>query len=47
MVELEYLLRYAGVRGGAQSYRLLYEGQGKDGGKFMLGLTDPDTLAKR
>ena len=47
LVELEYLLRYAGVRGGSQSYRLLYEGQGRDGCKFMLGLTDPDTLARR
>ena len=29
---------------GGHRYRLLYDGQGKDGEKFLLGLADPDQL---
>ena len=46
LVDLEYVLRHATGRGSLHNYNLAYEGQGKDGSKFMLGLTDPDSLAK-
>ena len=44
LVDLEYLLRYSRSARSLQSYHLAYEGQGKNGGKFMLGLTDADSL---
>jgi len=34
----------AGRNGMPFRYRLAYEGQGKDGRRFMLGLKDADTL---
>jgi DNA primase catalytic core len=44
LVELEYVIQDTGRNGMLCRYRLAWEGQGKDGGKFMLGLTDPDKL---
>jgi DNA primase len=46
LVELEYVLIDSGRNGTTCRYRLAYEGQGKDGSKFMLGLTDPDKLVE-
>lgn len=45
LVDMEYVLIES--RGGARHgrlYRLAYEGQGKDGSKFLMGLTDPGEL---
>jgi len=46
LVEMEYLLLHPGGRSGAFRYELLYEGEGKDGGRFVLGLVDVDRLAR-
>ncbi len=45
LVELEYLLVHRGGRGQSFVYELLYEGQGKDGTRFLLGLNDDEQLA--
>ena len=44
LIELEYVSVETDRATNGHRYRLLYEGQGKDGEKFMLGLTDPDNL---
>lgn len=44
LVDFEYLLIETGRNGMPYRYRLAYEGQGKDGAKFVLGLTDPEEL---
>ncbi len=44
LVDLEYVLVDSGRNGTLTRYRLAYEGQGKNGERFMLGLTDPETL---
>jgi len=44
LVDLEYVLIDSGRNGSLCRYRLAYEGQGKNGERFMLGLTDPDQL---
>jgi hypothetical protein len=46
LVELEYVLLDSGRNGMLCRYRLAYEGQGKNGERFMLGLTDPATLVE-
>jgi len=46
LVDLEYVLIESGRNGTVCRYRLAYEGQGKDGERFVLGLTDPETLAQ-
>ena len=38
LVELDYVIPVSGRNGCAYRYRLAYEGQGKDGKRFMLGL---------
>ena len=38
LIELDYVIPVAGRNGCAYRYRLAYEGQGKDGKRFMLGL---------
>jgi hypothetical protein len=43
LVELEYLRVHRGRAGGFE-YECLYEGQGSDGGRFLVGLIDADTL---
>jgi DNA primase len=44
LVELEYILTHRGGRGQSFLYELLYTGEGKEGGKFIMGLIDPDKL---
>ena len=45
LIELEYVLIDTGRNGTLCRYRLAYEGQGKKGERFMLGLVDPEALA--
>jgi hypothetical protein len=44
LVDLEYALVHRGGRGQSFVYELLYQGEGADGRKFVLGLIDPDKL---
>ena len=44
LADFEYAIVDAGRNGLPFRYRLAYEGQGKDGRRFMLGLHDADTL---
>jgi len=44
LIELEYVCADLDRGTGGHRYRLLYDGQGKDGEKFMLGLVDPEGL---
>jgi DNA primase catalytic core len=46
LVELEYLLIHRGGRGQSFVYELLYQGEGKDGSRFLPGLIDPHTLGE-
>ena len=46
LLDLEYLLPVAGRNGQQYRYRLLWEGQGKAGARFMLGLKDAETLRR-
>jgi DNA primase len=45
LVELEYVLVHRGGRGQSFVYELLYDGQGKDGRPFLMGLIDAGDLA--
>ena len=44
LVELEYILIHRGGRGQSFVYELLYSGEGDEGGKFIMGLIDPEKL---
>ncbi len=44
LADFEYVIVDAGRNGMPFRYRLAYEGQGKDGRRFMLGLKDADAL---
>ena len=44
LVELEYVLGHRTGHGNAREYELLYDGQGRDGQSFLLGLVDPSKL---
>jgi DNA primase catalytic core len=44
LTDMEYLKCRAGTWGKEYSYELLYDGEGTDGERFCLALTDPDTL---
>jgi hypothetical protein len=44
LVSLEYVLVHKGVRGQCFVYELLYNGQGKDGDRFLMGLIDAAKL---
>jgi hypothetical protein len=46
LLELEYLLPVTGRNGQQFQYRLLWDGQGKTGERFMLGLKDTETLRR-
>ena len=46
LIEYEYVSVEIDRATNGHRYRLLYEGQGKDGERFMLGLADPDTLRR-
>jgi DNA primase len=47
LVELEYALVHRTKRGNQREYELLYDGQGRDGEPFVLGLIDVAFLACR
>jgi hypothetical protein len=44
LVELEYVAMEGGRNGVLHRYQLLWDGQGQDGGRFILGLTAPEEL---
>jgi DNA primase catalytic core len=44
LAELEYVLAHRGTRGQTFVYELLYQGEGKDGAKFLPGLIDVEKL---
>jgi hypothetical protein len=44
LIELEFVLMEHGRNGVLHRYRLAYDGQGEDGGKFLLGLKPVDKL---
>ncbi|MEM7456083.1 MAG: hypothetical protein AAF456_17170 [Planctomycetota bacterium] len=44
LVHLEYVLPYRTGHGNGRAYELLYDGQGRDGMSFLLGLVDPAEL---
>ena len=46
LVDLEYVIVVAGRNGLPYRYRLAYDGQGKQGGKFVLGLKPIEELLK-
>jgi len=47
LVELEYVLSYRTGQRNGREYSLLYDGQGRDGEPFLLGLLDAAKLRKR
>lgn len=47
LVSLEHLLVHRGGRGQSFVYELLYDGQGQDGGAFLVGLIDPGSLPEK
>jgi hypothetical protein len=44
LVDLEYLAMHRTARGNGFTYELLYDGRGKEGGTFLMGLLDVETL---
>jgi hypothetical protein len=44
--EMEYVLVHRGGRGQSFVYELLYDGQGRDGSPFLMGLVDVEQLKK-
>lgn len=46
LLEMEYLLVHGGRNGQRFVYELLYDGQGKDGTPFLIGLADVEAIAK-
>ena len=44
LLELEYVLAHRTGHGNAREYQLLYDGQGREGEPFLLGLVDPAKL---
>jgi hypothetical protein len=44
LIELEYVLSHRTGHGNAKEYELLYDGQGREGEPFLLGLADPAKL---
>jgi hypothetical protein len=45
LLELEYILAYRTGARNQRAYQLLYDGQGRTGEPFVMGLTEPDQLA--
>ena len=45
LVDLEYVLVHKGGRGQCFVYELLYNGQGKDGDRFLMGLINAENLS--
>jgi DNA primase len=46
LIELEYVLTHRGSRGQSFVYELLYDGKGRDGEPFVMGLIDVDALRR-
>ena len=44
LMELEYVIAHRTGHGNAREYELLYDGQGREGQPFLLGLVDPSKL---
>jgi hypothetical protein len=44
LIELEYVLAYRTGARNQREYELLYDGQGRDGDRFLLGLVDVSKL---
>lgn len=44
LAEMEYLLTHRGGRGQSYVYELLYQGEGEQGGPFLMGLIDVEKL---
>ncbi len=44
LIELEYVLAHRTGYSNGRQYQLLYDGQGRDGQSFLLGLIDPSKL---
>lgn len=44
LAELEYVLPMRGGRGQGFVYELVYNGEGRDGGRFLMGLIEADAL---
>jgi DNA primase len=44
LADLEYVLAHRGARGQTFVYELLYQGEGRDGAKFLPGLIDVESL---
>jgi hypothetical protein len=42
---LEYVIAYPGQRGNQKQYELVYDGQGKDGQPFLMGLIDVSQIS--
>ena len=47
LIELEYVLEHRTGHGNAKEYELLYDGEGREGESFLLGLVDPAKLSSR
>ncbi len=47
LIGLEYVLAHRTGHGNGKEYELLYDGQGRDGESFLLGLADPAKLKRR
>ena len=44
MIQLEYVLVHRIGRDNRRQYQLVYNGEGRDGGRFVLGLIDASQL---
>jgi DNA primase len=40
LVQMEYLIEYGGRRGNLVEYELIYDGEGQEGNRFLMGLQD-------
>ena len=47
LLDLEYVLAFRTGHGNQHEYQLMYNGEGRDGQPFVLGLTDPSKLVVR
>ena len=47
LLDLEYVLDFRTGHGNQHQYQLMYNGEGRDGQPFVLGLTDPSKLVVR
>jgi hypothetical protein len=47
LVDLEYLIVHRGRNGSQYVYELLYQGEGRDGRRFFMGLIDVDDLKSK